>query len=199
MGTDIRMYAEWRSHEQWQFIGRMVKNEFYEDDPKHEMPYYPESLYHTRKYSLFAILANMENGLLEEKYECIAPLRGLPDDLSPELKTWSESSRNREVIASWLTLEELVTFDWHGKSRKKYAVVDKRVAYLFHPERGFPFREWPQGIPIGYTPAFKEHANASWTETYAGAAGREFLELLDAMANKYGISNNVRFIFWFRQ
>jgi hypothetical protein len=198
MGTSMDMYAERRSHRQWQFIGRMVKNESYEDDPDYEMPYQPELLYGSRNYSLFAILADVGNGILEEKYEYIAPLRGLPDDLSPELKTWFESSQNKEEVhASWLTLEELITFDWHGKSRKKYAVVDERVAYLFHPERSFPFREWPQGIRIGYSITLKEACNASWTETYAEAAGPDFLELLDIFAKKYGVSNNVRFIFSF--
>ncbi len=76
-------------------------------------------------------------------------------------------------------------------------MVDKRVTHLFHPERGFPFREWPQGLPISYTPAFKAYANVSWTETYADAAGRDFVELLEAMATTYGITNDVRFVFWF--
>jgi len=197
MSTSMDMYAEWRSHGQWQFIGRMVKNEFYEAYPYHEMPYLPELLYGSGDDSLFAILADVDNGILEEKYEYIAPLRGLPDDLSPELKTWFESSQNKEARASWLTLEELITFDWHGKSRKKYAVVDERVAYLFHPERSFPFPEWPQGIRIAYSITLKEACNASWTETYAEAAGPDFLELLDTFAKKYGVSNNVRFIFSF--
>lgn len=201
MGKDIRMYAERRLHEQWHFLGKMKDNPFYEEDSEHEMSYYPEPVYDTRNYSLFAILADVGNdGLLEEKYDCIAPRRGLPEDLSPELKSWSEYFRNKEVFAaSWLTLEELVTFDWHGKIRQQYAIVDKRVVHLFHPERGFPYREWPQGIPIRYTPAFKEHANASWTETYADAAGPDFMELLDSMATTYGVSNDVRFILWFRQ
>ncbi len=111
MGMGMYMFAERRSHEHWHFIGRMEKNVFYEDDPEHEMPYSPEPLYDSETYSLFAMLADLKNGSLEEKYDYIAPLRGLPDDLSPELKTWSESPRNRQALTSWLTLEELVTFD----------------------------------------------------------------------------------------
>jgi hypothetical protein len=90
----------------------------------------------------------------------------------------------------WLksSLEELVNFDWHGKRIQRYARVDERVAHLFHPERGFPFREWPDGIPCGYSRIQKESdsCNASWTETYAEAAGSDFLELLDAFSHQYG-------------
>lgn len=197
MGTDISLYAEWRSQEHWQFIGTMVKNEMYEYDPEYETAYRPASLYDIRNYSLFAILADIRNGFMEDKYEYIAPLRGLPDNLSPELEAWSELRRVRDGDSGWLTLEELVAFDWYGKSRRKYARVDERVAHLFHPECSFPFREWPKGIQCSYSIALKEQANASWTETYAEAAGSDFMELLDEMAKKYGISHDVRFIFWF--
>lgn len=195
MGTDISMYAERQSNGQWQFIGRMVKNELYAYDPDHETAYRPESLYNTRNYSLFAILADVRNGFMEDKYESIAPPRGLPDDLSPELKEHFQSEEGED--ATWLTLEELVTFDWYGKSRKKYARVDKRVAHLFHPERSFPFREWPQGISCSYSITRKEYSNASWTETYAQAAGPDFMELIDTFSKKYSVSTNVRFIFCF--
>lgn len=198
MGIDMRMYAERRLYRQWHFMGKMEKNRFYEEDAEHEMLYCPEPLYDSGNQSLFAMLADVRNeGLLEEKYEYIAPLRGLPDDLSPELKTWAEDFRNKEALTSWLTLEELVTFDWRGKIRKQYAIVDKRVVHLFHPERGFPLKEWPRGIPIGYSFTSKAYANASWTETYADAAGSDFMDLLDRMAKTYGITNEVRFIFWF--
>lgn len=197
MSMIMGMYTEWRSEGQWRFIGGMEKNECYEFDPEHEIPYCPKSFYDTENEGLFAILADVGNGLAEERYESIAPLRGLPDDLSPELKSWSESPRNKESRASWLTLEELVTFDWYGKIRKRYAVVDKRVVSLFHPERGFPYRAWPQEMPISYSPTFKAYANVIWTETYADSAGPDFMKLLDDLVNTYGVSNNVRFILWF--
>lgn len=200
MGTDIRMYAERRLDEHWHFLGKMKNNPFYEEHPEYETPYYPETVYNTPNYSLFAILANVGNdGVLEEMYDCIALPRGLPEDLSPELKTFAGDYRNQEVFAaSWLALEELITFDWR-KIRKQYAIVDKRVVHLFHPERGFPFREWPQGIPIGYSFTAQAYANVSWTETYADAAGWDFMELLDGMAKTYGVTNEVRFVLWFRQ
>jgi hypothetical protein len=196
MGTDIRIYAEQHVNGRWQFIGEMIKNMYYEYDPEHEAPYHPKDLYDRRNYSLFAILADVRN---DEGYEYIASPRGIPDDLSPEVKSWFESFQDDAHYASWLTLEELVNFDWHEKRIQRYARVDERVAHLFHPERGFPFREWPEGIQCSYSRMHKEdeHCNASWTETYAEAAGLDFMELLGTFSQQYGASKDVRFVFWF--
>lgn len=201
MGTDIRMYIERRSDEYWHYLGKMKINPFYEEDPEHEKPVYPEPVYDTPNESLFAILANVGNdGGFIEKYDCIALPLGLPEDLSPELKSYAEDARNQEIFAaSWLTLEELITFDWHGKIRKQYAIVDERVAHLFHPERGFPWSEWPQEIPIRYSFTKKEYANASWTESYADDVGWDVMGLFDNLAKMYGVTDDVRFVLWFRQ
>jgi hypothetical protein len=201
MGIILGMYAERRLKDQWHFLGKMEKNPLHEIDSEHQLPNEPESLYDTENSSLCSILADVRNsGVLEEKYDCITSRRGVPEDLSPELKTFAADHRNQHssTISSWLTLEELATFDWR-KIRKQYAIVDKRVVHLFHPERGFPFREWPRGIGIGYSPTAQAYANVSWTETYADAAGWDFMELVDGMVKTYGVTNDVRFILWFSQ
>ena len=220
MGTDISLYAEKRQDSAWQFIGEMVEDIEYQYYPELANPYRPEDLYEDRNYSLFAILADVRN---DEGYECIAPRRGIPDDLSPEIKNYFESLRSdqsytaslpldekqreawrrcdmdQELRPGWLTLEELVDFDWHGKRIQRYARVDECVAHLFHPERGFPFHEWPQGIECAYSRMDKgsKYCNAIWTETYAEAAGTNFMELLNTFSHKYGASKDVRFVFWF--
>jgi hypothetical protein len=196
MGTDISIYPERLVNGHWQFIGEMIKNMYYEYDPEHEPPYIPNDLYDLRNYSLFAILADVRNN---EGYECITPCRGIPEDLSPEIKSWFEYYQEDALDASWFTLEELINFDWHGKRIQRYASVDKRVAHLFHSERGFPFHEWPAGIQCSYSPCMKEDGywNATWTATYAEAAGSDFMKLLDTFAGQYGVSKDVRFVFWF--
>lgn len=200
MGIIMTMYAERRLHDSWYFLGEMEENSMYEIDPEHRPQYVPEPLYSTENRSVCSILADVRNeGLLEEKYDSITSRRGLPDYLSPELKAFARASENQgtDIITSWLTLQELITFDW-GKIRKQHAIVDERVTHLFHPERGFPWREWPQDIPITYGPTAQAYANVSWTETYADAAGRDFMELVDTLAKTYGITDDVRFVLWFR-
>lgn len=220
MGTDIRLYPERHVDGRWAFIGEMEKNSLYEFDPEHEPHACPKDLYDIRNYSLFAILANVRNN---EGYECIAPRRGIPGDLSPEIRSWFEyyqGSRadttllpqdekqragwiaqdiDLQLQPGWLTLEEIATFPWHEKCIQIYAIVDPRVADLFHPEQSFPFQQWPAGIPCSYSTTYKEDrfCNASWTETYAEAAGGDFMELLNTFAQHYGPSKEVRFVFWF--
>ena len=86
--------------------GEIKKNPLYEWDPEHERLLIPTSIYNTRNYSLFAILANVDNGVLIEPYDYIALPRGLPEDLSPELKADAEDPQNDDPtsITSWVTL-----------------------------------------------------------------------------------------------
>lgn len=196
MGTDIRLYPEQRVDSSWRFAGKMVKNIHYAYDPEYEPLYHPDDLYDIRNYALFAILADVRN---EERYQCIAPPRGIPDDVSPEIKSWLAYYRDDALDPGWLTLKELVDFAWHEKRIQIYARVDERVAHLFHPERGFPFNKWPAGIPCSYSTTSQDDpfCNASWTQTYAEAAGAQFMELLATFSQRYGVSDDVRFIFWF--
>lgn len=48
----------------------------------------------------------MDNGVLIEPYDYIALPRGLPEDLSPELKADAEDPQNDDPtsITSWVTL-----------------------------------------------------------------------------------------------
>lgn len=220
MGTDIFMYAERFQNRKWQFIGEMVEDERHKYDPEHKKLYRPKDIWDIRNYSLFAILADVRNS---EGYECIIKRRGIPDDLSPEVKEefesflddepegvwlppdeakraiWIAHDNDDRLRPGWLTLEELIRFDWHGKRLKRYGMVDKRVAHLFHPERGFPFREWPEGIPCSYSRSYDgdPYCNARWTATYAEAVGTDFLEMVNTFAEKYGVTKDVRFVFWF--
>jgi hypothetical protein len=224
MGTDIRLYPERYVDGRWQFIGEMEENSFYVYDPEHEPPSCPKDLYDIRNYGLFAILADVRN---DEGYECIVQRRGIPGDLSPEVKSyfayytksyredksdtlalardekqrasWIAYDIDMQLSPGWLTLEELANFPWHEKHIQIYAIVDKRVAHLFHPERGFPFREWPADIQCSYSTTQKEnpYCNASWTQTYAEAAGADFMKLLSTYVQQYGASKDVRFVFWF--
>lgn len=220
MGTDIRIYAEQRINGHWQYIGEMISNIYYESNPERELPSHPKDLYEIRNYALFAILADMRN---DEGYQCIAPRRGIPDDLSPAIQSYFETfsrsvkpsiwlpqdEKQRacwmaydidwELRPGWLTLKELLNFPWHETRIQIYARVDERVTHLFHSERAFPFSEWPEGIQCGYSTTYKEdpYCNASWIQTYAEAAGGDFMDLLATFSQRYGASEDVRFVFWF--
>src|SRR3569833_374659 len=89
-------------------------------------------------------------------YEPIVTARGLPADLSPELGEWTAYAVEEPSNSSWLLLRVLLDFDWQGKTIVKTAMVDRKVVHLFAPQPqqatrlGFPWSEWPVGIPISY-------------------------------------------------
>lgn len=177
MGTDIRVYAKQRINGHWQFIGEMIKNIYYESNPERELPYHPKDLYDIRNYALSTILADVRN---DEGYQCIVPRRGIPEDLSPEIQSYCEtfsqrvapstwlpqdkkqrasrivSDIDRDLYPGWLILKELLNFAWHKTRIQIHARVDERVVHLCHPEQGFPFHKWPQGIQCSFSTTYQE-------------------------------------------
>lgn len=113
MGTDIHVYieqkinkndnplmTEWISIDEWihapYFEGMRVREHFWTD----------------RNYLLFAILADERN---EYNIHPISLPKGLPDDISPEVKNQSDKENDDAHTRSWLTLKELLEYDWQQK------------------------------------------------------------------------------------
>ena len=93
--------------------------------------------YDQRDYALFAILADVRNGL--DEFTPIAEPRGVPDDASPEYRAevavWSGDGHSH----SWLTLKELQAYDWHkttctGESGEFVEQVIPMLAELGAPD-----------------------------------------------------------------
>ncbi|HVK02034.1 MAG TPA: hypothetical protein VM490_01030 [Armatimonadaceae bacterium] len=167
-----------------------------------------------RNYPLFAILANVLNRHHTAggaNFEYISLPRGLPENLSPELRQfvdlWEDSFRS----PSWLLLEELLNFPWQEKVIVREGMVDPHVAHLFGyrrtyfpwprwqpprtPRVGFPWAEWPEDIQISYSAIRVEGVTVRWLETYNEAAG-DFLEVLEPLRAS-GDPGNIRLVFWF--
>lgn len=137
MGTDIHFYVEQRDERGWHLVPcpPEVSVDDYWYEPRGErrcwwcrdgkpdtrlvttgecdgcggtgVPY--EHWYHDHNYLSFGVLAGVRNS----DVETIAVPRGVPSDLSPELReiwaTWGEHT------PSWLLLSELQAFDWTKK------------------------------------------------------------------------------------
>jgi hypothetical protein len=202
MGTDIHVYAEVRRAGRWELAEAQEENhqrldEFSEEGPEWK----PKELYSVRNRPLFAILANVCNPMWAvTPFEYISAPRGLPQDLSEQLLGWHASWDGYAVAESWLSLEELDAFDWHGKQIVRRGMVDPAAAHLFPPgRRGFPLAEWPKGLPIAVSNQSRNGAEVRWIETYAEAAGDEFMiEALEKL-HSYGRPQDVRIVFWFDQ
>ena len=204
MGTDINMYAEQQRDGQWRLLGPMEENhEFFTDEDPDGAPYKPVEIYEARNYALFAMLADVRNPpFREEPYEYIAPLRSLPTDLSPEVAAWANYGAD-SLDGSWLTLRELLDFDWGGKVHQHAHWVDERIAYLFAPDRPFPQRPPDMSEDefmrhVNYSPApNRRGTQVYWTDTYADTAGPAFMQGVIGALQEAGDPDDVRIVFWF--
>jgi hypothetical protein len=201
MGTDINIYAEVRIAGRWQLAEPVEKNSMWSEEFNKLCPEWkPKELYSVRNRSVFAILANVSNPLLAvTPFDYISKPRGLSKDVSKELADWHSSWGSNAIAESWLMMEELLAFDWNGKQIVRSGKVDGRAAHLFHPgRRGFPYAEWPKGLPIAVGNQGRG-VEVTWVETYAEAVGSEFM--IDTMntLRSYGQPKGVRVVFWFDQ
>ena len=118
MGTNIEIYTEKKSNWGWAACDPLVPNEEY--GRKGEPQFCREPIYDTRNYEVFALLAGVRNRYYVKP---VAPLKGLPGDLSEEVSQEAAEWLREGRLCSYLTLAELLAFDWHGQSFIRDATV----------------------------------------------------------------------------
>lgn len=113
MGCDIHFYVEKKVKGKWISADQWEKDE----DGKPFLDY-KKSFYHDRNYNLFAILADVRNGCgfagirTGEGFEPISNPRGLPIDVSKEVKREFEAYGTDGHSHSYFTVKELMEYDW---------------------------------------------------------------------------------------
>lgn len=98
MGCDIHLMVERRVDGVWQSVDN------WEPDGDQSSCFYDD-----RSYNLFAVLAGVRN------YDEVTPIsgpRGIPDDVSPQVKAYIERWGIDGHSHSFLTTLDLMTFDW---------------------------------------------------------------------------------------
>lgn len=208
MGCDIHMYAEIRTSPtgSWEVLN---------DD----------NLYDGRNYSLFAMLADVRNGVGFAGSDTGVPVtpidkpRGLPDDVSPAIRKESDDWGVDGHSHSFFTLAELLAVDWDQKITHRAWVRSRRGT------------EKPGQTPDEFAQRLAEAANSlgelppatywhyemcswssegqgpsgwrtiEWTESWYTAAGPSWLASLMRLvrlAAATGVStSDVRLVFWF--
>lgn len=114
MGCDIHLYVEvrqvdgsWKSADEWA-----------KDEDGYVYVPYEKQFYNGRNYDLFAILADVRNGRgfagikTGEGFNPISAPRGIPADVSPEVKAKSDDWGGDGHSHSWHTVADLLAFDW---------------------------------------------------------------------------------------
>lgn len=191
--------------------------------------------YDTRCYDAFAILANVRNGFgfagipTGEGFIPIAHPKGMPLDVSKEVYALYDQSGLYDGYDiwlgdhshSWLTLEELDSYDWTQTTRKRGIVSLKEFAAMQAEGRARP-TEYSGGVfgqkivtvseetaraqleslnglvaPVDVT----VYVDVSWSVTYAEAAGELYSKLIPNLRilrdTESVSSSDVRIVFGF--
>lgn len=138
MGFDIHTRGEKRIGGKWKAIGKEFVSSMYDKDSEY---FSQEQFQHTaepfaeRSYDTFAILADVRNGsgfagcVTGSGFKYISEPRGLPDDIdikghleiTPD--EYAQDGEDGEIYFgdhshSWLTLAEIIGFDWNQETHK---------------------------------------------------------------------------------
>jgi len=223
MGCDIHTFIEVRENGTWKYYDweKEFQDGVYEDgSPRKDCGkifYHP--LHIGRNYDLFAILASVRNdrrfaGIkTSEGLRPIEKPRGLPLDVTLEVKEESDRWDIDGHSHSYMLLSELLTYDYDGQSTTQYGVVGKE-GYQEWKEKGYPssYSDAVSGgmvrnisnaemddIIAGKTELDKNlshYTQVQWQETYREAVGESWFRMLEELA-KLGSPDNVRLVFWF--
>ena len=241
MGTDIHMAIEVRRNGRWHWVPNAVScsdcdgTAVWKDRDGKERECFRCTHryrgtangrlhgYSDRNYDAFGIIANVRNGTWGADTPVIAGPRGLPDDISAELKAANDAPYElpdgHENPAHYnlgdhsfthISLAELLAFNWDGRNGKEATL--SAPEYIKWAKRGFPgsYCAWASGetvsmgeadarIAKGETSGF--NVRATWGESLADMAGNfhsKFIPELVALAEREGVSPaDVRCVFGF--
>lgn len=137
MGCDIHLRVQKRVNGEWLFAESLVYDKWSPDRLK------PEVWYKGRNYDLFAILANVRNGHgfagcdTGDGFKPIADPRGLPNGLTEYEKDGEDCEFwFGDHSYSWLTLAELLAYDWSQETNRRGWVTAEVYADVLR------MREW---------------------------------------------------------
>ena len=110
MGCDIHSYAEKKVNEKWEKVGEVFPMD--EWDRNYYKKDFNESPFDWRSYAMFGFLADVRNYY---NSEYLSEPKGLPDDISQEVKEKADDWDGDGHSHSFLTVKELTDFDY-GKT-----------------------------------------------------------------------------------
>ncbi len=237
MGCDIHIYVEkkhvhyktkkpvWINADKWTVN---PDNALYQEEGANRFHIdYHDAIYSGRNYDLFSILADVRNGYgfagcdTGDGFNPIAMPKGLPDDVSPEVKELSDDWGCDGHSHSFFTLKELLDYNWQQATTHR-GWVDEET-YKQFKETGNPYPssggvsghmvmhlsndEMDRLIGGTLTREAGKHyyTQIQWQETYAECC-KEFIEktipklkeLAKISPYKEDIDpESVRIVFWF--
>lgn len=142
MGCDIHTMLEVDlGGPQWQCETKVTHHE--DDDGYLSIEDAP---YNGRNYDLFAMMAGVRNGRgfagcdTGDGFTPISIPRGVPDTCSKEFREYSEQWDSDGHSHSWLTIDDIIHYDWSQRTKKRGWVDAYQYAWFKHigrPEKGY--------------------------------------------------------------
>lgn len=178
MGGQFHIYPEVRHGNAWEFAGTFC------DQGLQGFNRIPNSLVDDPCAFVAAVMGARHG---RKSVKTIAPLRGLPPDLSRHIREWIDYLSTFAEIeeAGWLLLSELLVFDWHGTLDRREWREDGM------PELLFPHMQWP---PSPGTPP--RQPTAEETLIIYAARVEPFVSMALPQLRALGESQNVRVVFF---
>jgi hypothetical protein len=136
MDCDIHCWAEVREAGVWRKVGRIWPADDWGSEGLTDEPYFG------REYALFAILAGVRDSW---KLSPIAPPRGLPADITTEVKAISEDWEREGHSHSWHSLRHLLEYWAWQESFTEEGVVNGED-YLRIQAGGLPAEWWGRAV-----------------------------------------------------
>lgn len=216
MGCDIHLYVEKKVKGKWVPCDIWGKDKYWEEGEPLLSVDYDDYFYNGRNYSLFAILADVRNnyGFVGcdggEKFNIIAKPKGLPNNISSNVKRMAESWGSDDHSHSWFTLKELRDFDWEQEATLRgYISLE---AYIKWVRDGKPHLDSCCGnVSGGKVVKVEESAvgnvdfgmvdvdvyvHVEWKESYRSCCPA-FLNKTLPRLEELGKPEDVRIVFWF--
>ncbi len=210
MSTNIFVYLARLVQDSWLFEGERHENIDYDPEHPQDQPEYaPEPLFFGPHRPLHYLLgypvATILNGP-PPPFGC----RGLPPDLSTELKRWAGAD-DLNRFHGWVTVRELVTFDWDAVTAVRMVVERKHLT--FYPNcvensvMSDRVMDWSTPLtrrqsldalgPVTERdwPSLAPDVICHWS--YGTMAGYDFMdEVIQTLGRRYGSSEEFRIIYW---
>lgn len=219
MGCDIHLWMEIKkkypnpaSKPAWETLGNVFVNPYYRSEfglptlspfDYERNAKFTSQPYSGRNYDLFAILANVRNGVgfagvdMGDGFNPIDEPRGVPTNASDFYRKKVEDYGSDGHSHSWMTLEDFDEYDWEQTTTHR-GMVDMNEYKVFK-EKGKPNgysggvsggivkmisnEKMDELIKEGKTDDEKHHyyTQVEWKETYRESVGEAFFKVIEQM------------------
>ncbi|MEM6793104.1 MAG: hypothetical protein AAF725_03940 [Acidobacteriota bacterium] len=211
MSSDLCFFAEEQLETGWHVLGSLRPTPYEgPPQPQYRFDISPRNeLMTVLRGDVFALAPFQHSGL-----EVLSKPRGLPENLSRELRLWADSCGDSLIVPSWLLAREILEVDWESPSLLMIGYAFPAKARLFEPLGSFPEQSWPEARNrVSHHPDYgpEDQAEAPeqvlytwrppgaeeiyWTESPREYLGESLEEFLDEL-RRLGPPDRVRIVFW---